>query len=70
MKFQDRKDREKSFADTMNAQGAIGAITTKVLVKIQGNQNWFNPKFGISPSLQMKLKKSIILSKILMTKLL
>ena len=36
LKFADRKDHEQSFMDIMNAEGTVGALSTQLLVKIQG----------------------------------
>ena len=40
--YKDRKDREKLYVEIQNAQGAIGAMSTKLLLKLQGMRSVFS----------------------------
>ena len=44
LKFKDRKDREKIYVDLQSAQGAIGAMATKMLMKFQG-EHFYVPHY-------------------------
>ena len=37
--YKDRKEREKTYMEIQNAQGSKGALSTKMLLKIQGMAN-------------------------------